>query len=197
MRKRIGILAAVFSAFFGAQGLFAGQLVTSGGFETGDFTGWTVSGSVTSSAFASDFYGVDAIDAATGSYGAYVGSEFSQLTLSQKLTVVPNQEYQVSFSLAQSSAVLPGDTNLFEVMLGSKTIFSETNAPVSAYKDYSFTVSTSGSAPASKLLQITSENDLGYFSLDNVSVSPTPEPGTLLLIAPAIGLLALWRRKSV
>ena len=198
MFKKISILAAFFCAFFGAQNSFADQLVTNGGFETGDFTGWTVTGTATSSAFASEFYGVDTMDAASGTYGAYLGSEFSTLTLSQSLAVQPAHYYTVSFSLAQLSAPQTGFTNSFQVLMGGQTVFSETNAPVSAYTNFSFTTSTSPSAATSQMLQLVSENDLGFFSLDNVSLSTgaaTPEPASLLLIAPALAFFALRRRK--
>jgi hypothetical protein len=199
MRKTLGILTVFVAALFGAQGAFADQLVTNGGFETGDFTGWTTTGPVTTSAAASQFYGVDTIDAASGTYGAYLGSELSQLTLSQSLTVAPSHSYTISFSLAQDSAILPNFINSFAVTLGGQTVFSEFDAPVTAFKNYTFTFATSSSAPASEVLSFVSENDLGYFSLDNVSVSTTvtPEPATLLLIAPALCVVGLIRRKKI
>ncbi len=199
MRKNIGVLTAVLGAFFGTQTLFADQLVTNGGFETGDLSGWTATGDVTSSDFASQFYGVDTLDAAAGTYGAYLGSEFAPLTLSQTLTVQPGHYYDVSFSLAQNSAPATGFTNSFVASFAGQTFFSVTNAPVSAFTNYSFTVSTSPGASTAAVLQLTSQNDLGYFSLDNVSVSTgaaTPEPATFLLIAPGVGVLALLRRKT-
>ena len=142
---------------------------------------------------------MDAQDAASGAYGSYLGSEFSPLTLSQTLAVQPAHYYTISFSLAQNSAPLTGFTNSFSASFGGQVFFSETNAPVSSFTSYSFSVITAPTAPGSALLQFTSQNDLGYFSFDNVSVgtgTATPEPATLLLIAPALGALALLRRKS-
>ncbi len=199
MLKKATFLTMVFGLLLGAQNSFADQLVVNGGFETGDFSGWSVTGDVTSSAFASQFYGVDTQDAASGTYGAYLGSELSPLTLSQSVTLQPAHYYDVSFSLAQLSAPSAGFTNSFQLSLAGQTVFSEANAPVSPYTDYSFTVSTSPTEAGSGLLQIVSQNDLGYFSLDNVSVSTgaaTPEPASLLLIAPALAILVLRRRKS-
>ncbi len=198
MLKKASIFLIFVAAFNGAQSSFADQLVTNGDFETGDFTGWSVTGTATNSAFASQFYGVDTQDAASGTYGAYLGSEFSQLTISQSLTLQPAHFYNVSFSLAQLSAPATGFTNFFGVSLDGQTVFTETNAPVSPYTNYSFTA-TSPTTATSGLLQIVSQNDLGYFSLDNVSVSTgaaTPEPATLLMIAPALGVLALRRLRA-
>ena len=195
----IGILALLLCTLVGATNSRADDLITNGGFETGDFSGWTLSGAATSSAFPSAFYGVDAADAATGSYGAYLGSEFSTLTLSQTFPVQQANYYTVSFSLAQNSAVLPGFNNSFLVSFNGVPLFSETNAPVSAFTNYSFTTSTAAIGTGSALLQLTSQNDPGYFSLDDVSVSTgtaTPEPATLLLIAPALAIMAWKRRKA-
>ena len=198
MLKKASMFFLTLGVLLGAQTSFADQLVTNSGFETGDFSGWTITGTATNSAFASQFYGVDTQDAASGTYGAYLGSEFSSLTLSQTLTLQPSHYYNVSFSLAQLSAPSAGFTNFFQVSLAGDTVFSERNAPVSPYTNYAFTA-TSPAMGASGLLQVVSQNDLGYFSLDNVSVSTgaaTPEPATLLLIAPVLGILAFRRRKS-
>lgn len=197
MRHKLGIFALALTALLASQSAFADQLVTNGGFETGDFTGWNLAGPVTTSAFASDYYGVDTLDAATGTYGAYLGSEFSALQLSQTLTLADSHSYTVSFSLANLGGPLTGFNNAFSVKLGGVTVFTETNAPANNFTNYSFSFNTTSTFPTSDLLLITSENDASYFSLDNVSVSTaTPEPATALLIIPALGLLALRRRKT-
>jgi len=198
MRHKLGIFALALTALLGSQSAFADQLVTNGTFATGDFTGWTVAGQATTSPNASDFYGVDTFDAAPGdTYGAYLGTEFSVLELSQTLTVADNHDYTVSFSLANQGAPLPGFNNSFSLSIGGNTIFTETNAPASLYTNYSFSFDTTSNSPTSELLLISSENDASYFSLDDVSVSTaTPEPATFLLVIPALGLIALRRRKS-
>jgi hypothetical protein len=202
MFQKIGCFAVVLFSFVGVQSAFADQLVTNGGFETGDFTGWTLAGPVTSSTNPSAFYGVDSLDAATGNYGAYLSTDSTQLspnqlTLSQTLTVQPSHEYVISFSLAQDAAPsLPTFGNLFELTFGNQVVDDVINAPVSGFTNYSFTVFTPSSA-TSEALTFSIENDLGYFSLDNVSVSSAPEPATLVLLAPAVGVLAFVRRKLV
>jgi len=202
MSKNIAILAVVLPAFFGAQSVLAAQLVANGGFETGDFTSWTLAGPVTSSANPSAFYGVDALDADTGTYGAYLSTNSTQLspnqlTLSQTLTVQPSHEYVVSFSLAQDAAPdLPNFGNSFELSLGNTVVVDKTNLPVFGYTDYSYAFFTPA-ALTTDTLTFTIQNDLGYFSLDNVSVTAAPEPASFLLIVPAFGLCALLRRRRV
>jgi hypothetical protein len=196
MRFKLGTLTLAFSALLASQSAFADQLVTNGGFETGDFTGWHVAVSGTAPTTPALFYGVDAQDAASGNDGAYLGTEFQTLALSQYLTVQDNHDYTVSFSLANLGGPLSGFNNSFTLSLGGTTIFTESNAPASAYTNYSFSFDTTSTTPTSELLLINSENDASEFSLDNVSVATaTPEPATLLLVVPAVGLLALKRRK--
>jgi len=201
MRYKLGIFTLTLAALFGSQSAFADQLVTNGGFETGDFTGWNLAGPATTIGDPSAYYAVDTLDADTGTYGAYLGSEFSVLQLSQTLTLADSHNYTVSFSLANLGGPLSENginyNNSFSVKLGGVTVFSETNAPASSYTNYSFSFNTSSTFPTSDLLLISSENDASYFSLDNVSVSTaTPEPATFLLVIPALGLLALRRRKT-
>ena len=203
MRNKINFLAVILTAFLGTQAALADQLVTNGGFETGDLTGWTVGGPTTSSTDPAAFYGVDTLDAATGTYGAYLSTDSTQLspnqlTLSQTLTVAPSHTYVISFSLAQDVAPsLPAFGNLFQVSLGNVTVYAKSNLPVSAFTNYSFTVTTAANVPVSDPLTFTLQNDLGYFSLDNVSVSSAPEPSTLLLVIPAVALLGVFRRKLI
>jgi hypothetical protein len=197
MRNKLGCFALALTAFFASQSAFADQLVSNGGFETGDFSGWNVAGHATSASNPSLYYGVDAADADTGTYGSYLGSEFSPLELSQTLTVAPSHNYTVSFSLANLGGPLQGFDNFFTLSIGGNTVFTEKNASASTYTNYSFSFDTNAAAPASELLLISSRNDASYFSLDNVSVSTaTPEPATVLLIVPALALLALLRRQT-
>lgn len=197
MRLKLGIFALALSAALGSQSAFADQLVANGGFETGDFTGWHVAVSGTAPTTPALFYGVDSQDAASGNYGAYLGTEFQTLALSQYLTVQDNHDYTVSFSLANLGGPLSGGfDNSFTVSIGGTTIFTESNAPESAYTNYSFSFDTTSTTPTSELLLITSENDASDFSFDNVSVATaTPEPATVLLVVPAVGFFAFLRRK--
>src|ERR1035438_7261155 len=77
--------------------------VTNCGFETGDFLGWMLGGNMTNppGGFDGDGYGVDALDANSGNYGAYLGPIGSAMTLSQDISLVPYFMYTLSFFLEQ------------------------------------------------------------------------------------------------
>src|ERR1700730_10015968 len=68
------------------------NIVTNGGFETGDFTGWTQSGNT-------GFTGVDTDSAHSGNFGAFSGPTGSEGFLSQTLNTVAGMAYDLSFFL--------------------------------------------------------------------------------------------------
>jgi hypothetical protein len=166
-------------------------LVVNCGFETGTFTGWTLSGNDVP-AELNNLYGVEGVDPIdniaphSGSYQAYSGDLASNaLTLSQTLTTNPEHAYTVSFFLAQDTLATGPYPNTLTVTFDGVTLYSATDVPVEGYTEYSF-----------------SGNSLGEFLLDDVSVTiaPLPEPSTWILALTG-GILAagiiLFRRKSV
>ncbi len=169
----------------------ASNLVVNCGFETGTFTGWTLSGNDVP-AELNNLYGVEGVDPIdniaphSGSYQAYSGDLASNaLTLSQTLTTNPEHAYTVSFFLAQDTLATGPYPNTLTVTFDGVTLYSATDVPVEGYTEYSF-----------------SGNSLGEFLLDDVSVTiaPLPEPSTWILALTG-GILAagiiLFRRKSV
>ncbi len=192
MHKHIGLIALLLlfsAAVFRAQ---AAPVLTNGGFETGDFTGWTLAGTDSSASGLGIYYGVDAADAHTGSSGAYFGSIGGVLTLSQVIATTPGKSYAISFWLAQAiGEPAPPYVNSFSAVFGGTSLVSQTNVPGAAFSLYSY----SGVATTSTtLLQFSFRNDTGFFSLDDVDVaSPSggaPEPATLFLAFPLLLLFA-------
>lgn len=86
--------------------LAVGQnIVVNGGFETGDFTGWTLAGDTVYGRYIFNVVTTDNGIAPpveivhSGNYGAFLGQGGYLATLSQTLPTVSNQLYQVSFWL--------------------------------------------------------------------------------------------------
>jgi|SRR6185312_5642089 len=180
------------------------QLVTNGGFETGDFTGWTVSPNqedpwvVTSNQGghtpSGSFY------ASTGCVGALcIGSDGLDSTnyLYQDLPTVAGQTYQISFSFASGgpggegspdcgeNCVLGIHSNLDTVTqelvatFGNTTLVDLVNLSASpAMSQYVFTATATGTTTR---LEFQNREDPDYSALDDISVAATPEPGTILM----------------
>jgi len=181
-----------------------GNLVSNCGFETGDFTSWTVGGA-TSGSFDGNYYGVQGDlnsppSGATvlgpvnsGSWAAYFGTDVTQtiapITLSQTLTGPAGVLYTISFYIDQYA--LTSD-NLFSVTFAGDTVTSVTNmAPTNGFVFESFNYSDV--SVVNPVLQFSFQNPPDYFFLDDVAVtvSTLPEPSGMRLGGPALGLLFL------
>jgi len=176
----------------------AGNLVANCGFETGDFTDWTLSGTYALS--QSNLFGVDSYDAYSGGYGAYFGNTAStpgtysaanNLVMTQDITLVAGEQYTLSFFLAQSTPIYTGYTNYFGVTFNGTSLLSETGAAATnGFVEYTYTVTGVGGSNA---LAFAAQNDDGDWSLDDIEliplVSQIPEPGSVAVLA--MGLLGL------
>jgi len=209
MRTGIAIASALFlfllcgpTAKADICGSNPSNLVANCGFETGDFTGWTVSGNDVPGE-EGNLYGVESgidpvlgIGPNSGSNQAFIGDLVeNSLTLSQTLSTNIGQQYLVSFFLAQGQGNAPGaENNVFDVTFGGATVEDLVNVGEQGYTFYSALVTATG---PSSVLNLTGGNEVGFFLLDDVSVSPMPEPSSLALTMLGIGLIGyLSLRKS-
>jgi hypothetical protein len=171
------------------------------GFETGDFTGWTLSGAYAIA--QTNLFGVDSYDAFSGNYGAYFGNTAStpgiyaaanNLVLSQSIALETGRQYTLSFQLAQSTPTFTGYTNFFSATFDGVVVMSETAAAVtSGFVDYTFTVVGSGADSLAFALQ----NDDGDWSLDDINLSQIPEPSSIAMLAVGLlGIGLLGRRRN-
>ena len=186
----------------------SGNLVANCGFETGDFTDWTVGGALSGS-FDGNYYGVQGDlnnppengiplgPVNSGSWAAYFGTDVTQtiapMTLSQTLTASAGVLYTITFYLDQDALTAE---NTFSVTFAGATLTSVTNmAPTNGYVLEQFTYNDV--SVADPVLEFSFENPPDYFFLDDVSVAPAvaPEPSGRLLAGAAAGLLCLAARR--
>ncbi len=136
-------------------------LVVNGGFETGNFSGWTETGSATYLSVSGTASYVH-----SGSYGAQLGPSGALSYLSQNLATTPGNSYLLSCWLTNPKSGAP---NQFLVQWNGATLYSQTNIPAMAWTNLQFLVTATATATP---LQFGFRNDPGYFGFDDVSVTP-------------------------
>ncbi len=194
-KKALALAAMAMALGFGGSAAKA-DLLVNGGFETGDFTGWTVSGDATSVETA----GYDGFTPHSGTYFAALGdtsSTFPYGTLSQTVADTAGQTLTLTYWLASDGA-LPNFINVTwdGVLVPGSTV---TDSAAFPWTMYQFSVLAIGD----DTLLFNEQNIPAYDALDDVSLasssqsqSSVPEPASMLLFgAGLLGVSKLRRRK--
>ena len=193
---RLGAAALVLATF--SAGAAQANIVTNPGFETGDFTGWTLSGDTSFTFVEEGFF------PHSGSFSAFLGTLGSTGSITQTLATTAGASYDIEFWL--NSEFTP---NFFSVSFDGIVVDSLTDittfvdggcspsSPIAGgcYTLFSYTALASS---ATTDLVFTFQHDPWGWDFDDVSVeaaTAVPESGSLPLVAMGlIALLALCRR---
>ena len=179
------------------------SLVTNGGFETGNFNGWTQSGNTSATGVATS--PMNGYVPHSGNDFAYLGPFGSPGTLSQTLATTPGHSYTLSFWLNSDGQ----GYNSFSASWDGLLQFSETT-PVNSnpirtgWVEYSVDDLMS---TGSDTISFSFQDNPTYLALDDVSVTdnsvsinPVPEPSTLAVWS-VLGVLGVvsrlrWRKSA-
>ena len=168
----------------------AGNLVKNCGFETGDFSDWTV----THAAGGILAVGIDPLVIHSGFFVAAFGAEgATDDSISQVLSTTAGHDFHLSFFLANFGPAPAGEAD-FRASWDGTTVFSASTFAF-AYTQFSFVVPGTGS----DTLQFAGRNLPEFYALDDIVVTPVPEPSTLSLVGLGMLLVSalLWRKKKL
>jgi hypothetical protein len=188
----------------------AAQYIVNGGFEDGNFTGWTV---VDSTPGCTTCLAVDSLSSGVG-YGPNSGTYFAYLgtnpasTISQTFADTAGQTLAVSFYYASNGDLNPPppNSNELQALFNGTAKFTGTNiastgtivgTTIPLYVEVTFDVTATGL----DTLSFSSFDVPSALALDDVTVtsvpSATPLPAALPLFAGGLGALGLlgWRKK--
>lgn len=162
----------------GAAGTASADVVVNGGFETGDFTGWTFNGDLVNNFVAGGFvHG--------GNFAAWFGEIGGLGTLSQTLVTTPGQAYDLSFWFAGDG---DSPSQLIASVNGNQLLNLVDPAFDPDYVKYTYSFTATGAATP---LVFSFRDDDFFINLDDVSVvAAVPEPSPVVLLGVA-GLAAL------
>lgn len=155
------------------------SLIQNGGFETADFTSWTLYGNTIIGNYVANAVespsGPDHFNVAhSGTYGAFLGDNPLAI-LAQMLPTVPGKKYLLSFWLDNP---IGGSGQQFLVNWNTNnpttnTVFYVSNPGAFAWTNLNFVLTATGT---NTMLQFGAQNLPNYFGLDDVSVTPIPAP---------------------
>src|SRR5262249_47781783 len=162
------LLMLVCSASLVVPRLASANIVFNGGFETGDFTGWILSGNPIPG-------NVDGSLPHTGQFAANLFAAGSPAFIEPQLTTIPGTGYELTYFL-DSDGQIP---NRFFAQVNGSTLFDQSDIPAQSYTPHSFSFIATG---ASTDLKFGFRNDPGVFHLDDIAVDAIPEPSVMLFL---------------
>jgi hypothetical protein len=195
MRLKTFALTAIALAFSTAS---HAALITNGGFETGNFNGWTLTGKVDLTRYESvcangATFGSTTCTAQSGNWAAALGPDGPAVDLFQNVSTTAGTDYSLTFYLRNENL---GKTpnNSFDVRFGGTSLYTFTNT--ANFGLTQFTIGNLLATTGTTRLDFVVENVPGGFFLDDVSLAAVPEPACAFLVAGSLGAFALLRRRG-
>ena len=193
-RAHVGLCAAS-TLLLVASGASATDLITNGGFETGNLSGYTSTGAFVS-VLGSDANPPYAPD--KDSYDAVFGTQRIAGTLSQSFSDQAGAPITISFDLADPAG--SSSTSFFDASFDETSLLQVTTPAAFGYTHYSFSETGTGS----DIILFSARNDPNFFELDDLdveeAVSDAPEPTTWALLIGGValigGMLRFQRRRT-
>lgn len=212
MNKLLKFTGAALIGVLLQSGASQANVLLNGGFESGDFTDWTVNASTPypqvviaynqSGNYPTGAFG-EKIPAAPngGTYGAYFVSDTATQSISQSISLTQGQNYQVSFELYSPNN---GRNNAFDATLQSNVdgvlspLFTAKTL-ASGWTLYS-AIFAASAGPYTFSLNFHGQGvPAADFVVDNASVAAVPEASTwamMILGFVGVGFLAYRRRET-
>ena len=189
MSAGAGLTAAPAMAAPSACDAVSGNLITNCGFETGDLTGWTVTGNTgyTGVTTGTDF----AYSPHSGSFYAFQGAVGSENFLGQTFADSAGATYAISLWM-NSDGTTP---NEYDVEWNGTTLLDQTNIPnTDGWTELTFLATGTGS----DTLSISSRDDPAYLATDDVVVvAAVPEPAALALMSVGLAFAGFAARRRL
>jgi Pro-kumamolisin, activation domain/Viral BACON domain len=147
------------------------SIAANGGFETGDFTGWTLNADASFTRVGNTKGFVH-----SGKYGALLGQADSIGYLSQTVPTTAGRNYLISIWLTNPKNANAATPNEFQVQWEGNTLLDQVDIPFTGWTNLQFTVTATNSG---SLLQLGFRDKPWFLGLDDVSVTPAPTPHVL------------------